>query len=106
MGLAAELAAVLETYLDQAAELEGQCQDFRWGDRCDHAQVLRTPSIDPVMYELGPLVSVVYEATKGGELYHWEHDFKAPLPVLAYGSSQSLWILGGGYSVTHRGIVG
>jgi len=106
LGVASELAALLARYLDQVEQLGSQCEDFRWGDACDHVQLHETPSLDPVMYQLGPLVAVTYEARKGGDLHHWEHEFESPLPLLAFGDSGSLWILGGGYRVTHRGIVG
>lgn len=105
LGVAPELAAVLRSYLDQVEQLADECQDFRWGDACDHIQLVPRHT-DEVVYGLGPLISVTYEASKGGQLAHWEHDFKAELPVLAYGQSGKLWILGGDYVVTDRGIVG
>jgi hypothetical protein len=107
LGVGPEVATLLAHYLDEVERLGAQCDDFRWGDpRCEHVQVVTVPPPDSIAYELGPLVSVVYEAAKGGELCEWAHDFQPALPVLAWGDSGRLLILGGDYKVSARGIVG
>jgi hypothetical protein len=57
----------------------------------------------------GALVSVVYLTKKGDDpaLTEYEHKFKGPLPLLAFGSKDGkLYIAGGGYVCEDRGIVG
>lgn len=106
LGVTDEICALMGGYLDQVERAQEGYEDFHWGERAEHTEILQVPAVDPIMYELGPLVEVVYEASKGGDLYHWHHAFDGELPVLAYGDSGTLWVLGGDYQVTPRGIVG
>lgn len=107
LGVADAIADVLAPMLEQAEQAEQACEAFRWGDACDEGQIVNVAPMPGVLWTLGPLVAVTYEATKRGDLAHWEHDFEAPLPVLAFSEdSQGLYVVGGGYKVTHRGIVG
>lgn len=106
LGVGPQLADLLGAYLDHIETADSGYAEFHWGERSDHTQLHHVPLPDPVMYELGELVEVVYDASKGGDRYHWQHAFSSPRPVLAYGQSHNLWILGGGYKVTARGIVG
>lgn len=106
LGVADQLAELLGGYLDSIEAADSRYKDFHWGQRSEHSQLHRHPIPDPVMDQLGELVEVVYETSKGGSVYHWQHPFSAPRPVLAYGSSENLWILGGSYRVNRRGIVG
>jgi hypothetical protein len=101
----AELAKILGAYLDEVERADTGYREFHWGDDSQHTLVHDHPLPPAVAYELGPLVEVVYAATKAGDRYHWQHRFESPRPVLAYGDNH-LWILGGGYRVTARGIVG
>jgi hypothetical protein len=79
-----------------------------WGAR-GRASVKGARVPDPrrgVLVKMGTLFSVTYEATKKGDpprsLY--EHQFSSPLPELAY-SDEGLFIVGGEYSVSDRGIL-
>jgi hypothetical protein len=107
LGIADQLADMLAPLVEGAERAERACESFRWGDACDAGHVVQLPPPPPVLWQLGPLVAVTYEATKRGELAHWEHDFGKRQPVLAFSEdSGRLYIVGGDYKVTHRGIVG
>lgn len=61
------------------------------------------------MRGLGELVSVTYMTKKGGDtaMVDYVHPFERTKPVLCYGSKDGrLYIAGGSYRVTSRGIVG
>lgn len=71
-------------------------------------RTLRAP--DPrggELVELGELVEIAYRTTKWGDRGPtvYEHRFHRPLPVLVFNDS-GLFICGGKYRVTMRGIVG
>ena len=108
LGIEEPIAEVLQAYIDRAKAAQRACRDFRWGDPCDGGQLVHIPPPPLVLVEIGPLVSVVYEATKRGQTAHWEHDFEEQRPVLAYDDmgDDQLYIVGGDYKVTPRGIVG
>ena len=61
-----------------------------------------------VVYELGKLVGVIYESVVDGKKQHYIHEFKKiGSPVLAVNTiGNQLYILGGKYKVTIRGIEG
>ena len=61
-----------------------------------------------VVYVLGDLVDVSYEARRGGKVNTYLHRFKkSSRPRLAVShDGNQLYILGGGYRVTSHGIVG
>lgn len=83
-----------------------------WGERgTTPSKASRVPSIKAgELVELGQLVSVVYLTQKGGdgELVEYEHEFGKRgkgLPILAFNRS-GLFIAGGSYTITTRGIEG
>lgn len=59
-----------------------------------------------VMYELGKLKAVIYEAEIDGEVNNYIHEFgKTDTPILAVSfDGKQLYILGGAYEVTNCGI--
>lgn len=67
------------------------------------------PSVEAgQLVELGRLVSVVYLTRKGGDTSEteYEHAFSArDMPILAFNRS-GLFVLGGSYRITTRGIEG
>lgn len=84
-----------------------------WGETGSRAsRRLRVPDVSPriTLVELGELVAVTYRTRKGGDVrvVNYHHDFKASdRPVLAYSSDgKGLYIAGGSYRVTERGIEG
>lgn len=106
LGVSSEVASLLKHYLDAVQNAADDYRGFHWGERSEHVSMCEHPLVEPVMHKLGDLVEVTYEASKAGELCHWVHPFENPRPVLAYGDSGNLWILGGRYTVNRRGIVG
>jgi len=100
--VAAELVENLVRDADEAAD---RWESFHWGEAAKHARRIQVEAPPAVMFELGPLVAVVYEASKGHSLAHWEHEFLNPRPILAHGAG-TLWVTGGHYRVTGRGIEG
>ena len=108
LGIADELAEVVGAYVDAAERAARSCEAFRWGDSCEGTQLVYLPPVPPVLVAIGPVVEITYEATKGGELAHWVHEFGRDRPVLAYDDSPrgNLYFVGGGYKVRPAGIVG
>jgi hypothetical protein len=80
-----------------------------WGEP-GNQQVIETRTADPttLLTKLGDLFSVTYLTSKRGDPKRslYEHEFKVPLPALAYSRSGLLAICGGAYRVNWRGIVG
>ena len=70
---------------------------------------LDTFEVSPVRaaWAMGPVVSLSYMATRDGNTYEFVHKFKEHCrPLLAASQDgNQLLILGGGYSITERGIV-
>ena len=107
-GIGEPMAEVVAAYLDAAKKAERACEDFRWGDECTGGELISIPAPPMVLVEIGPLIELTYEATKRGELAHWVHAFEDTRPVLAFDEmgGDQLYIVGGDYTVTPRGIVG
>lgn len=107
LGIEDQIAAVIGPTIEAAKRATTACEAFLWDDPCDEGQIIEVPPMPAVMWTLGELVAVTYDATKRGDRFHWEHHFKDERPVLAFSEeSQSLYVVGGDYSVTERGIVG
>jgi hypothetical protein len=108
LGIDDALCDVMEAYIDAAELASEEYEDFHWGERSTGGDLVWLPPPPVVLTEIGPLISVVYEATKRGELAHWDHAFQPDRPVLAYDPvhEDRLYIVGGDYQVTPRGIVG
>lgn len=108
----AEAAAVaaLEPLRAQLDAAERAYREFHWGDEPDATIEAEIPRIRPgdVLPVLGELVRVDYQARKAGDLATWWHPFKAPRPLLAStcDAEPRLVIVGGGYRIEPRGIVG
>ncbi len=67
---------------------------------------LRVPEPGQALVVLGDVYAIAYEGGEDGQPAIYEHAFEQPKPVLAYSSTRQLHIVGGGYRVTARGIVG
>jgi len=95
-----------------AREAEREYVSTHWGIEGPRG-VFKLPAPDPTFgaaTALGHLVSVTYRTTKlgdGDDLTDYEHKFavRGGRPVLAFNDT-GLLILGGGYTVNYRGIVG
>lgn len=75
------------------------------GKKFTKTKSLHAPN-DSVVYELGKLKAVIYEAEIDGEVNNYIHEFKqSSTPILAVSfDGYQLYILGGEYEVTNRGI--
>jgi hypothetical protein len=108
----AEAAAVaaLEPIAAQLDAAEEAYRDFHWGDDPDATIEAEIPRIRPgdVLPVLGELVRLDYQTRKCGELATWWHPFQSPRPLLAStcDADPRLVIVGGGYRIEPRGIVG
>lgn len=96
-------------------------KSFMWGAEGD-GQTIVAPIVMPkavqinlnnktvtayVGWTLGPLLGVIYAASKAGEEENqpFIHAFDEPLPILASDNSgHQLYIVGGGYTVRPEGI--
>lgn len=66
----------------------------------------RLPDRDVTGWEMGPMVGVAYEATRDGKRQQYFHEFKksARPNLIAQDDGKQLYIAGGKYTVTDRGI--
>jgi len=77
---------------------------FHWGNEARRVDRTRVPDFS-ALYELGQLVAVEYETSKGDEHAIWVHKFSRPRPRLTATPSGRLGpIIGGRAIVTARGI--
>jgi len=110
LGATDAVVELVGAYLKGAEQAADDFEAFHWGEQPDGTELVRMSQPPAVIWQLGELVEVVYEATKGGELAEWQHAFKGKRPILAFGRQPkgrgALHIVGGTYRVTERGIVG
>lgn len=90
-------------------------ENFHEGRAVDKQYTAKHIRLDPtdVLMDLGYLRGVVYETVIGqvGEPGFWFHPFDKPFPVLSTlavtkTSGKGLFIVGGKFTVTPRGVVG
>lgn len=90
------------------AEIREAAQRFEafTGHRADKAREVKTPAAK-VALAIGPLLGVAYETTRDGKHEKYYHEFRSHArPLLAASSDgHSLFMLGGAYRFTERGIV-
>lgn len=84
-------------------------QGIHWGHEPQKIEVHEDIEIPSVVVNLGILRAVLYQTSKKGddnESLYW-HTFKLPFPNLCViPGSNKLVIVGGGYTVKNKGIVG
>ncbi len=96
----------------RVAEARRQWEEFHWGRQSRGAPKRANVPIAPeVLVKLGSLEAVTYRTTKGREpVTHYTHEFGetgGKKPTLAMDpETKRLHIIGGGYTVTRRGIEG
>lgn len=80
-------------------------EDFT-GRKPTVARVSRLPSQNVTGWQMGPLVGVAYEATRDGKRQRYFHEFKksARPNLVAQDDGRKLYIEGGRYKVTDRGV--
>ena len=84
-------------------------EEFHWGEPAD--EILEIDDDQHAGRELvllGELTELTYRTIKGGEDWDWVHDFDPDNPPLLCLDLETgkLAIVGGGYEVNDRGIVG
>lgn len=99
-----EAADLLENFLDQVDEALERFEDNR--EEAAAEIVSACVEIPSVLAALGELERIEYDRDEGGEPVRRYHDFEDARPLLAYDENGSLWIVGGDYTVTKRGIEG
>lgn len=80
-------------------------EDFK-GEKPSRMRVARLPDRDVTGWEMGPMVGVAYEARRDGKTQQYFHEFKrsARPRLVAQDDGRKLYIEGGRYKVTERGI--
>lgn len=107
LGVDDSIAELIAIYMKDAREADRAYEAFHWGETSDRSGIIRVRQPSGAMYELGELVRVVYEASKDGETFFWDHPFESVRPrLIANKNGDQLWIAGGSYRVEGRGIVG
>jgi hypothetical protein len=102
-----EAAAALEAFLDEVEEAEEAYRETHWGDEGEGEAISTDIEVPRVLHALGELARVEYDTRKGDETARYYHDFEQERPTLAVNpATGDLWIVGGDYDVTARGIVG
>jgi hypothetical protein len=86
-------------------------EGFHWGRKARKLVKVRVAREPRELVKLGTLEAVTYSTTKGGHGFaHYEHEFGEGgrrKPTLAMDPrGRRLHVVGGGYSVEDRGIVG
>lgn len=62
--------------------------------------------LPPAMFAIGQCDQICYRTTIGGEARRYKHRFHpGSMPMLAAGTDERLYLVGGRYRVTERGIV-
>ena len=81
---------------------------INWGERDPMIRRVdvRRPGRRERLDVIGVVVCVTYESDKSGEIVHWYHAFRAPRPTMVQATDGTPYLVGGGYRVTPRGIVG
>ena len=91
------------------AELERARRAFErfTGHSADFVEEYMLPDAGGAAWALGPVAAISYIATRDGETFEYQHRFRErSQPLLAVSlDGQSLFLLGGAYNVTDRGIV-
>jgi hypothetical protein len=97
-----------ESLRDEAARLY---EGFHWGRPARRRSSVELPPRPRELVELGTLEAITYGTRKGSEgLQHYEHAFgetgRAKPRLAMDARTKRLHIVGGGYDVEDRGIVG
>lgn len=95
--------AALQAWADVMAP--GMVEETAERREIDATEVIEIPAAPKVLQELGPLVAVTYDGSLLHEQARYEHTFgEASRPTLASDEHGRLYVLGGSYTVTPRGI--
>jgi len=107
-GGAVAVEDMMANFVADAQSAEKFYKRFHWGNEPSKLTHATAPTVveGDILVQLGELAEVAYEATKDDEHAIWVHEFGRPRPKLAWTTAGKLVIVGGGYRVTHAGIVG
>ncbi len=91
-----------------SSDPEKAYKQFHWGKKASKTKAVAvSPAPAGRLVELGTLEAVTYSADKNDGLVDYFHEFGRKKPVLALDpKTNRLHIVGGGYVVEDRGIVG
>lgn len=102
LGIADGVADMLEGHISAAEAYEMN----REHGVTETVVVMLAPT-PAAVWTLGELAQIEYDRDEDGTLVRRYHAFDAQRPLLAVGQDdERLWIVGGDYTVTARGIVG
>lgn len=90
-----------------ASWAEKAYSNFHWGAEPDEVIEAEGPTLsrNETLCGLGELVELTYRTSKGDGLADYRHKFRPERPLLTYKQNGCLIVIGGGYSITARGIV-
>lgn len=88
------------------AEILADLRERFTGHRTRVAGVVDMPPMPEVVAIIGPCDFIGYTVTRDGKREKYIHDFAAKdRPQMAVAADGSLWLIGGAYDFTERGIV-
>jgi len=92
---------------DDVDDAVDEYEEFHWGNEADSIEQIELPDAPKTLVLIGELEGVIYRTAKGQrkqESWVHFHDERTP-PKLAYDpKTHQLYILGGKYRITPRGI--
>jgi hypothetical protein len=104
-GKAARISRIIEDH-GRDAVLAADLRERFTGQRTHVAGTVNIPPIPKVVALIGPVDFIGYTAVRDGRSEKYIHDFAhKDRPQLAVGPDGSIWVLGGGFEFTERGIV-
>ncbi len=102
LGILDQVTDLVEAYVAGAEAYEENREH-----RVDDAAIVELSPLPSAVWALGELARVEYDRIEDGEHVRRYHDFEDDRPLLAVDQDDHrLWIVGGSYTVTNRGIVG
>lgn len=106
-GCRAEAVTVRNNPVRVASWAERAYSNFHWGAEPDEVIEAEGPTLsrNETLWSLGELVELTYRTSKGDGLADYRHKFRPERPLLTCKQNGCLIVIGGGYSITARGIV-
>lgn len=102
LGIEDQVAELIEAYVEAAEAYEDNREH-----PVDGVAVVSLAPLPEAVWSLGELARVEYDRIEDGAPVRRYHDFEDDKPLLAVDEDgHNLWIVGGTYEVTKRGIVG
>lgn len=105
LGVLEPLTELIAKYVD-AAEQAADAYEENREERPSSPELAWVTDMPAAVWVLGELRRVEYDRREGKTAVTRYHDFETERPMLAVDDDEQLWIVGGDYRVTARGIVG